>query len=406
MSEDLSGTDNRVSRVIEQWSKSGLSASSAVTYMTWVRLFREYCVRRELDELAESCRVGLIRFLRQYSGRRKGRSINDATKACARNAIHAWASALELIGEPVPAWLPPTQSRRLPPLLEEFALYRTQHRGVRMTSVLREIDTVRCFLQLLRERGRRISRMRLVDVDEFVVTMSRSLCPRTVADNCSRLRGFLRFLHATGRIKKDMASSVVAPRLLPFAKPPRALSPQNVRRIIRAIPRATVIGRRDYAMLLAMATYGLGAAEVLALRLGDIEWTAGVLHIRRPKTGACIDLPLLPAIASSLAEYLRLARPPRVSSREVFLRIGIPHRPITSGAIRHRIRLYANKSGVDADILGAHIFRHSHATAQINAGVNPKIVSDILGHQQPASTSAYVRVAHRRLRLIGLPVPR
>lgn len=406
MSENLLRADSRASQVAEQWSKGGLSASSAATYMSWVRRFREYCDRCDLDELAESCRAGLIRFLRQYSGRRKGRRISAATKACAGNAIHAWACALQVLGDPVPPWLPLLPMRRLPPLLEEFAVYRKQHRGVRASTVLREVNTAKDFLQLLRDDGRRVSRMRLVDVDEFVVRLSDSLSPRTVADSCSRLRGFLRFLHATKRINKDIALSVVAPRLLRAAKPPRALSPKNLRRIIRAIPRTTMIGRRDYAMLLAMASYGLGAAEILALRLDDIEWTAGILHVRRPKTGARVDLPLLPAVARSLAEYLRLGRPAGVDDREIFLRVGIPHRPISSGAIRHRVRLYAENSGVHAEVLGAHIFRHSHATAQIDAGVNLKVVGDILGHRLPASTSAYVRVAQRRLRLVGLPVPR
>jgi len=81
--------------------------------------------------------------------------------------------------------------------------------------------------------------------------------------------------------------------------------------------------------------------------------------------------------------------------------------PMTSGAIRHRIRLYANRAGIASDkVLGAHVFGHSHASRQVDAGVNLKVLSDILGHRSPSSTSVYVRVALRRLRGVGLPVPR
>jgi site-specific recombinase XerD len=84
----------------------------------------------------------------------------------------------------------------------------------------------------------------------------------------------------------------------------------------------------------------------------------------------------------------------------------MPYTPLTSGAIRHRIHHYARQAGVDAPVIGAHAFRHSHATRQIDAGANPKVVSDILGHRRPSSTSVYVRVALRRLRGVALPVPR
>ena len=58
----------------------------------------------------------------------------------------------------------------------------------------------------------------------------------------------------------------------------------------------------------------------------------------------------------------------------------MPYEPITSGAIRHRIRLYARQAGVSAKVLGAHAFRHSHASRQVDSGANLKVVSEILGH--------------------------
>lgn len=159
-------------------------------------------------------------------------------------------------------------------------------------------------------------------------------------------------------------------------------------------------------MLLLLACYGLGSSEVASLRLDDIDWTAKILRVRRPKTGVPIELPLLPAVARAIAEYLRRGRPAHSKAREVFLSIGMPHRATTGGALRHQVRKHARRAGVGADFRGSHVFRHSHATRQIDLGARPKIVSDILGHRRPASTSVYVRVALRRLRTLALPVPR
>ena len=85
---------------------------------------------------------------------------------------------------------------------------------------------------------------------------------------------------------------------------------------------------------------------------------------------------------------------------------GSRYEPITSGAIRHRIRYYARLAGISTKVIGAHAFRHSHASRQIDSGANLKVVSDILGHRSSSSTSVYVRVALERLRVVALPVPR
>jgi integrase len=159
-------------------------------------------------------------------------------------------------------------------------------------------------------------------------------------------------------------------------------------------------------MFLLMAAYGLGAGEVIGLRLEDIDWMAGVLSVRRPKTTVPITLPLLPAVARVLAGYLRDGRPRPTDARELFVTVGLPHHALTSAALRHQARKYARQAGVVTAVLGTHVFRHSYATRQIDIGAPSKIVSDILGHRRPSSTSIYVRVALQRLRAVGLPVPR
>jgi len=158
--------------------------------------------------------------------------------------------------------------------------------------------------------------------------------------------------------------------------------------------------------LLLMATYGMGAAEVITLKLCDIDWRAGTLRVTRPKTGVPILLPLLPPVARALVAYLRHGRPPASCAPNVFLCSRAPYGPLTtSSALRHILIKHARAAGVSAPYLGAHILRHSHATRQINEGAPPKVVADILGHRRPESTSAYVRVALDRLREVALEVP-
>jgi integrase/recombinase XerD len=398
--------DDRERAVVDYWRRGGLSAMTVQLYLGWIRRFRKYCQQRKLDEVEQSCSSGMNRFLGAYPWPRAKGHPSARSADTSRSAIHAWACALRALGETVPTWRKQPVAPALPPLLSDYAAYRKAHNGTAETTVRRDLDTARRFLQHLRGRRRSLTRLGLQDIDTFVQAIAARLSISTVADTCSSLRAFLRFLQTSGRLDSDLASGVMAPRFHASARPPRTLPWRDVKRVVCAVRRSDPTGRRDFAMLLLLATYGLGAAEILALRLKDLDWSAGVLRVRRPKTKVDIELPLLPAVAKAVSAYLRWERPPANGVPKVFLSRRMPYSPITSSAIRHRIRLYAKRAGVSAEGLGTHTFRHSHASRQIDAGANLKVVSEILGHRSSSSTSVYVRVALRRLRGVGLPVPR
>lgn len=406
MNEQVQIIDPREREIVDLWRKGHLSRGTIVNYLYWVRRFRKYCEQRRLVETEQLTVVGLEGFLRAYAGPRLlGRRSARSSCNVASNALHAWAYALRVLGTPLAPWRE-KHTPTLSPLLNEYCHYRRVHNGVSEGTLIRDMDTARSFLRQLRLRTKSVEQTTLSDADAFVRNLATRLAKRTVADTCSSLRAFLRFLRITGKLSADLASGVIAPRYRIDERPPRTLPWTDVRKILRSISRSQPPGKRDFAIVLLLATYGLGAAEVLALRLEDLDWRAGILRARRPKTNVSIELPLLPAVAKALIAYLQHERPPAKSIQPLFLRKNMPYRPMTSGAIRFRIRHYARLAGIPAKVIGAHAFRHSHASRQIDAGANIKVVSDILGHRSSSSTSVYVRVALRRLRTVALPVPR
>lgn len=406
MIQQIAHLDRREKEVVRLWQNGDISLGSARTYLDWVRRFCAYCRLLGLDETAELTLEGAMRFALSYVGRRKKGPVRASSCLVAKNALHAWAFALGVLGISLPEWKPKHSHAPPSPLLREYFEFRRCHRGVAEATLRHDAQAVGAFLSLLRSRGKSVSRVAVADIDAFVAQQSEQVGRRTVARACTALRSFLRFLRSTGRVRHDLAACVIAPRIRFAERPPRALPWKDVKRILGSIPVAQSPGKRDLAMLLMMALYGLGAAEVLALQLEDVNWQSGVISVRRPKTGMQIELPLLAPIARALTAYLKSERPPCMGTRRIFVSTMIPYRPLTSGAIRYRIREYARKAGVTAKVIGAHAFRHTHASRQIDAGANLKVVSDILGHRRPSSTSVYVRVALRRLRGVTLPVPK
>lgn len=248
--------------------------------------------------------------------------------------------------------------------------------------------------------------MALTDIDAFLIGCAGRYARSTVADIAGSVRCFARFLLATGHISIELAESVVSPVQPKFERPRRALPWVDVRRLLRAVDTSSAQGLRDYALLLMMSTYGFGAGEVICLQLQDIDWNAATLKILRPKTGMAFTLPLLPAVAKALWLYLRDSRPPKTPTRHVFVRMKMPFAPLsTSSAVRHIVIKHAKAAGLNAPYLGSHVLRHSNAVRQVNLGIRPQVLSDLLGHRDPESISAYVRIATETLRDVSLPVP-
>lgn len=392
--------------VARLWQRSGRTPATIAIYVYWVRRYHIACASRSVDALANLTPAGVAQFARQYVGPRARRSNCPAVRRISANALRAWSWALRLLGYATPEWkLASAPAPLLPKSLQAYVEHRVRHRGVAPSTLVRDVDIAKRFLAFLRSRGRSTSTVRVTDIDSFVVELGRTMSARTVADNCSSLRAFLRFMHVMGRLRRDLAASVVAPRLRRGARLARPLCWTDVRRIILSVDRSCPRGHRDFAALLLMASYGMGSAELCAMQLEDVDWSAGVLHVRRAKTGVRIELPLMPAVASALETYLRHERPPHAIAREIFVTARLPHSALTGAAVRHLVRKHASAAGITAPILGAHVLRHSHASRQIDLSAPPKIVGDILGHRDSSSISAYVRVATRRLSSVGLAVP-
>lgn len=374
--------------------------------MRWVRRCLRDCQRRGVPVERLLNRRGAGRWGKRFA------AVQGSDSRWAQHAVQcalrAWSWGLAACGYVVPQWEAPTRGPpRLPPLLDAFVRYQLETRGVSQASTRRDLNVLLNFLRFLRRCGRTPRRLKVADLDRFMYRWYGCVAKRTAARIACTLRCFLRFLYATGRLRYDLAGTVATPRIHRSESPPRALPWNDVRRILKAIHRKTRTGRRDYALLLLMATYGLGAGEVRRLTLDDVDWRRQQVRIVRPKTGREFFLPLLPAVARALVAYLRLGRPRHCTSRVIFVRAHAPYGGFGSaGAIRHVLQKHASAAGVTAEFLGSHVLRHSHASRQIDLGASPAIVGDILGHRRTETTSTYVRVALRRLRGMSLPVPR
>jgi integrase len=225
----------------------------------------------------------------------------------------------------------------------------------------------------------------------------------------STLRVLLRYLHQVGHLSCDLAPAVPSIQCRRLSHVPRAIGERDVERLLGSIDRSEVIGKRDYAMILLLSTYGVRGVHVRQLKLADIRWDEDQIVFHPTKGGKRIIQHLTAAVGNSLLDYLCDGRPRTTGCEEVFLTCtGIP-RPLRdpqnlSAAIRRRLK----SAGIELPegvSYGAHSFRHAFAKRMVNNSEPFKNVADMLGHKILNSTMIYTKIDLAGLRQASLEWP-
>ena len=279
-----------------------------------------------------------------------------------------------------------------------FFAYLRDERGLRDETIAHYGHHLRPFDAYLRDLGVvELRALSAVVVSGFITDRSRHLQRTGVRDRCGVLRVFLRYLHRQGVLARDLSGTVDAPPVYRLASIPRSITWDEVRQLLEAVDRRTVVGRRDYGMLLLLVTYGLRAREVAALTLDDLDWRHDRLRVPERKAGHSTAYPLSPLVGQAIVEYLKAGRP-TTSARHIFFRTVAPFEPITHSAVSCRAAHYLRQAGIVVPRPGSHTLRHTCVQRLVDAGWPLKPIGDYVGHRSPSSTEIYSKVAVETLR--------
>jgi integrase/recombinase XerD len=184
-----------------------------------------------------------------------------------------------------------------------------------------------------------------------------------------------------------------------LASVPRFLAADD---IARAIAACEGEGRlRDKAIVLLLARLGLRASEVADLKLADVDWRNGRIIVAG-KSRREERLPLTQEVGDAMIAYIERARP-RLSIPRVFITEAAPVRALTRIAVKCIVRRTLKRAGIKSTHQGAHVLRHSAATAMLRHGVSLTGVGAVLRHRSPAMTMHYAKVDFVLLSEIAQP---
>ncbi|MFC1853422.1 tyrosine-type recombinase/integrase [candidate division CSSED10-310 bacterium] len=255
-------------------------------------------------------------------------------------------------------------------------------------------------------------------VEKFFIDYSQNVGSDARRSMQSALRTFFRFCLDQGMIHHRLDLAVPPLRQYKLSRVPRGLSDVQARRVLESVDRRTHVGRRDYAIVQLLYTYGVRGGQVRALRLKDIHWTEDKILFKALKNGKDSLLPLTEEVGESLVDYLQKARP-RFLFPEVFLtsrpRIirSFPHiafRKLSADVFATQVlksRPWVPMLFVimrSTGLCRARHKRHCFATHLLEMGTDIRTIQELLGHTSLSTTVIYLQVCSKNLSSVKSPL--
>lgn len=226
------------------------------------------------------------------------------------------------------------------------------------------------------------------------------LQPSSISRHLSTIRTFFRFLEAEKRIDRNPASPLTPPTR--WKRLPGVMTPRQMKALLEAAdPGSGRLWQRDRAMLELMYAAGLRASEVGSIRLHEYKETLGVVLVHGKGNRERL-VPVGEPARNAVRDYLESLHPQltrfadgRDDQRLLLSNTG---RPLERVAVWQIVRRLAERAGLTN--IHPHMLRHSFATHLLAGGADLRVVQELLGHSDIATTQIYTHVDRSRLKSV------
>ncbi len=198
------------------------------------------------------------------------------------------------------------------------------------------------------------------------------------------LKRFAAWLLDEGEITANPLIGLKPPRA--DQKVVRALTDDELKRLIRACQGKSLVDRRDEAIVRLMLEAGLRAGEVVGLQVSDVDVSRGLVTITRGKGGKGRVAPFGPQTAQALDRYLRVRRSHRLADAGA-LWVGGGGKRFRYFGLNAALKIRAEAAGIERFHL--HVMRHTAATRWLRAGGSEQGLMSVAGWQTRSVLDRY-----------------
>lgn len=282
-------------------------------------------------------------------------------------------------------------------LVENYLSFISAEKGLSQNTLFAYRHDLTRYRQFL--ESKKITQLDSVDrgliMDFLLSEKKRDLDAASIARLLVTIRNFHKFLVQERVLHEDVTSVLETPKL--WKKLPQFLTLQEMEAILDCPKPPTDSGKRDQAMLELMYGSGLRVSEVAELKLENIDLQNSYVRCQG-KGGKERIVPVGKQAVMAMKDYLKNVRKYfKPATSHVFP--GRHGKGLTRQMIWHLIKRYGKLAGIKKEIT-PHTFRHSFATHLLEGGADLRIVQELLGHSDIATTQIYTHVSKDRLKSV------
>jgi len=208
----------------------------------------------------------------------------------------------------------------------------------------------------------------------------------TVSRKISAIRGFFAFLAANGKIRRDPAAALVAPKI--EKRLPVFLPIDDTERLLNGVSRGDAWAERDRAILETLYSSGLRVSELVGLDWTDVDFENECVRVFGKGRKERI-VPIGEIALDALRAYRSQLVDEGIETAAVF--VNRRGGRLTTRSVARFVKYYVLRSGTPI-AASPHALRHTFATHLLNQGADLRAIQELLGHSSLSTTQRYTHV--------------
>ena len=277
-------------------------------------------------------------------------------------------------------------------LIDDFLSYLASEKGLAQNTLIAYRSDIALFVDLLTYR--KIFSWDLVSEEEVLsflaVLKERGYATSSICRAMVAIKMLFRFLKREKGVERDVTLYFDSPRIWQLI--PEVLTIAEVECLLQAPDGLTLRGVRDSAILKVIYASGLRVSEVCGLNLQDVDDQSVRV---RGKGGKERVVPIAKTAVDAIDHYLVHYRQD-IEGKEVPLFVSERGKRIDRTMVWKWVKIYAKQAGILKEI-SPHTLRHSFATHLLERGADLRVIQEMLGHSNIATTDRYTHISQRHL---------
>ena len=293
-------------------------------------------------------------------------------------------------------------------LIKEYQYYLQSVKMMSQNSILSYVNDVTNYLNFLISKYQ-VDDMQDVSSEEirgYLASLKKKkMSSASMSRNLCSVKSFHRFLYEEQYTKVNVSKEIAAPKM--EKKLPTVLSIEEVTKLLDVVQGDKPLDKRNQAMLEMIYATGLRVSELCNIKITDLRFTSKQIRIFGKGSKERI-VPINDFALKKIRNYMMEARPILLGMKKDmgFLFLNNHGEVITRVGFFKILKTLCSEAGIEKNV-SPHTLRHSYATHLLEAGVDIRLIQEMLGHEDIATTQIYTHLSLNKIKEVyGMAHPR